>query len=150
MLHTPQLLQLYQTLYFHSHLLTLQCCNAALLGVLTATIFEFHKVSPDAANLLLPYLGWSTFAAVLTLDIWRRNPQVTYTTNVTIALTSSQLITWCTCLASPDGLQYMLQWYAIGGSAMSRDSEVAEKKRKFHKAVHVSKCLCQRSMAEAS
>lgn len=60
------------------------CCNAALLGVLTATVFEFHKVSPDAAYLLLPYLGWSTFAAVLTLDIWRKNPKVcgtAYTTS---------------------------------------------------------------------
>jgi len=44
--------------------------------VLTATVVEFHKVSPDAAYLLLPYLGWSTFAAVLTLDIWKRNPEV--------------------------------------------------------------------------
>ena len=49
---------------------------AALLGVLSATIVEFNKVSPDAAKLLLPYLGWTTFAAALTLDIWKRNPEV--------------------------------------------------------------------------
>ncbi len=48
-----------------------------LLGVLTATVVEFNKVSPQAAYLLLPYLGWSTFAAGLTLDIWKRNPKVT-------------------------------------------------------------------------
>ena len=57
-------------------LLILSCCNTVLLGMLTATVVEFHKVSPDAAYLLLPYLGWSTFAAVLTLDIWKRNPEV--------------------------------------------------------------------------
>ena len=91
----PQLLQQHSSLFFYSHLrlLTPQCCNAALLGVLTATIFEFHKVSPDAAYLLLPYLGWSTFAAVLTLDIWRRNPKVTCTSSVTFAFTLPQLIT---------------------------------------------------------
>ena len=38
------------------------------MGVLSATIIEFDKVDPDAAKLMLPYLGWSTFAAVLTLD----------------------------------------------------------------------------------
>jgi benzodiazapine receptor len=51
--------------------------HTVLLGVLTATVVEFNKVSPQAAYLLLPYLGWSTFAAVLTLDIWKRNPEVT-------------------------------------------------------------------------
>ena len=83
----------------------MQYYNAALLGVLTATVFEFHKVSPDAAYLLLPYLGWSTFAAVLTLDIWRRNPQVTCTTDATIALPSLQLVAWCTWLSSPVEVQ---------------------------------------------
>ncbi len=53
------------------------CSHTVLLGVLTATVVEFNKVSPQAAYLLLPYLGWSTFAAVLTLDIWKRNPKVT-------------------------------------------------------------------------
>ena len=33
-----------------------------LLGVLCATIFEFHKVDPLAAQLLLPYLAWTSFA----------------------------------------------------------------------------------------
>jgi hypothetical protein len=51
--------------------------HTVLLGVLTATVVEFNKVSPQAAYLLLPYLGWSTFAAGLTLDIWKRNPKVT-------------------------------------------------------------------------
>lgn len=94
----------------------LPCCNAALLGVLTATIFEFHKVSPDAAYLLLPYLGWSTFAAVLTLDIWRRNPQVHHTMSLAVAFTLPQLLTWCSWVLHSmhtDELQYMLQWYVL-------------------------------------
>ncbi|KAK9813948.1 hypothetical protein WJX73_006152 [Symbiochloris irregularis] len=47
----------------------------ALVGVLVATIVEFHKVDPTAAYLLLPYLGWTTFAAALTINIYRHNPQ---------------------------------------------------------------------------
>ena len=41
---------------------------AALLGVLTATIVEFHKVKPEAAYLLLPYLAWTSYAAALTVS----------------------------------------------------------------------------------
>jgi tryptophan-rich sensory protein len=44
-----------------------------LLGVLGATIVEFRKVDPTAAYLLLPYLGWSTFATALTYNIWTNN-----------------------------------------------------------------------------
>ena len=71
--------------------------TAALLGVLTATVVEFHKLSPDAAYLLLPYLGWSTFAAVLTLDIWRRNPEVpltTHTSSVAVMPDECSTLTW--------------------------------------------------------
>lgn len=50
--------------------------SAALLGVLSATIVEFNKVSPEAAYLMLPYLGWTVFATVLTVDIYRKNPGV--------------------------------------------------------------------------
>ena len=49
---------------------------AALLGVLTATVVKFHAVDPAAAYIMLPYLGWTTFATVLTIDIYRRNPDV--------------------------------------------------------------------------
>ena len=52
------------------------CMLAALLGVLSATIVEFNKVSPEAAYLMLPYLGWTVFATVLTVDIYRKNPGV--------------------------------------------------------------------------
>ncbi len=49
---------------------------AALLGVLSATIVSFHEVSPTAAYLLVPYFGWSLFAAGLTLSIYKKNPRV--------------------------------------------------------------------------
>ena len=52
------------------------CAPAALLGVLTATVVKFHKVDPAAAYIMMPYLGWTTFATVLTIDIYRRNPDV--------------------------------------------------------------------------
>lgn len=75
----------------------------ALLGVLTATVVEFHRlaiwqaaaasppdacvatlicyaphcrVSPTAAYLMVPYLGWTAFATALTFDIYQRNPSV--------------------------------------------------------------------------
>ena len=41
---------------------------------IAATMFFFARVNRLAALLLLPYLGWVTFAAALTLDVWRRNP----------------------------------------------------------------------------
>lgn len=47
----------------------------ALLGVLSATIVQFYKVDPTAAYLLLPYLAWSTYAAALTINIYKHNPQ---------------------------------------------------------------------------
>lgn len=40
---------------------------------LLATIALFWRHSRLAAVLLLPYLGWSTFAAILNLAIWRAN-----------------------------------------------------------------------------
>ena len=39
-----------------------------------AAILAFHPVHPGAAWLLVPYLGWVTFAAGLSLAIWRLNP----------------------------------------------------------------------------
>jgi translocator protein len=46
----------------------------ALLWVsILATIAEFWRVKPVAALLLVPYLGWVSFAAVLNAEIARRN-----------------------------------------------------------------------------
>lgn len=40
------------------------------------TIGLFWRVSALAGALLLPYLAWVSFASVLTLAIWRLNPQL--------------------------------------------------------------------------
>lgn len=42
------------------------------LGIIL-TILLFRRVSPVAAALLLPYLLWVTFAAVLNVAVWRLN-----------------------------------------------------------------------------
>ena len=44
-----------------------------LWAAIVATIREFWGSSRPAAALLLPYLGWVTFATVLNADIRRRN-----------------------------------------------------------------------------
>lgn len=41
---------------------------------IAATIAAFYPISTTAAWLLVPYLGWVSFAAVLNFAIWRRNP----------------------------------------------------------------------------
>ena len=38
-----------------------------------ATILVFYPVDQDAALLLLPYLGWVTFAGTLNFTMWRMN-----------------------------------------------------------------------------
>lgn len=44
-----------------------------LLAAIVATTFAFQRVSITAGLLLVPYLGWVTFAAVLNFAIWRMN-----------------------------------------------------------------------------
>lgn len=39
-----------------------------------ATLVSFWKVRPAAGALLVPYLGWVSFAAALNLQLWRLNP----------------------------------------------------------------------------
>ena len=39
-----------------------------------ATIWHFGRVRPRAAWLLVPYLGWVSFAMALTWAVWQRNP----------------------------------------------------------------------------
>ena len=38
------------------------------------TIFAFARISKTAAWLMVPYIAWVSFAAVLTATIWRLNP----------------------------------------------------------------------------
>jgi tryptophan-rich sensory protein len=45
----------------------------ALWIAILATIVAFRRVRPLAAWLLVPYLAWVSFAAVLTFTIWRLN-----------------------------------------------------------------------------
>jgi tryptophan-rich sensory protein/uncharacterized protein YbjT (DUF2867 family) len=44
-----------------------------LLVAIGATTVAFRRISPLAAALLVPYLAWSAFAAVLNASIWRLN-----------------------------------------------------------------------------
>lgn len=44
-----------------------------LWTTIAATIFYFYKVSPAAAYLLLPYIFWITFAAILNFSIFQIN-----------------------------------------------------------------------------
>ena len=49
---------------------------STLAGVIFATIFAFAKVDTLAAQLMLPYLGWASFATALTWNIYLNNPDV--------------------------------------------------------------------------
>ncbi|MDQ2050334.1 TspO/MBR family protein [Natronolimnohabitans sp. A-GB9] len=44
-----------------------------LWALLVATIVAFRRVDRRAAALLVPYLAWVTFAAILNFEIWRLN-----------------------------------------------------------------------------
>ncbi len=46
---------------------------ACLWLAIVANILVFHPIDPLAAALLLPYLGWVTFAGALNLAVWRLN-----------------------------------------------------------------------------
>lgn len=46
-----------------------------LTVAVAGTAVAFHRVSRPAGWLLLPYLAWVTFASVLTLAVWRLNPE---------------------------------------------------------------------------
>ena len=41
---------------------------------IVATMMSFWEINQTASLLLAPYLAWSSFAAVLNFEIWRRNP----------------------------------------------------------------------------
>jgi translocator protein len=45
-----------------------------LWGAIVATIAVFRRTSMLAAGLLIPYLGWVTFAVFLNAALWRLNP----------------------------------------------------------------------------
>ncbi len=45
-----------------------------LLALIVATLIAFARVRKLAAWLLVPYLGWVSFAAALNWSVWQRNP----------------------------------------------------------------------------
>jgi len=47
---------------------------ALLWSAILGTLVLFWRTSPPATGLLLPYLLWVSYAAVLNLAIWRLNP----------------------------------------------------------------------------
>jgi benzodiazapine receptor len=48
-----------------------------LWSLIVATVSSFWRLGAKAAAvLLLPYLAWVTFAALLTFSIWQRNPGI--------------------------------------------------------------------------
>jgi tryptophan-rich sensory protein len=47
---------------------------ALLWLVVGLTTWQFGRVRSLAAWLLVPYLGWVSFAAALTWAVWQRNP----------------------------------------------------------------------------
>lgn len=64
----------WSVLFFGLHRLAWALIDIVLLCVaVAATLAAFRRRSPLAFWLLVPYLAWVTFAAVLTWDIWRRN-----------------------------------------------------------------------------
>ncbi len=47
-----------------------------LLALVAATAISFWRISRPAGLLLLPYLGWVSFASALTWAVWQRNPAI--------------------------------------------------------------------------
>lgn len=47
-----------------------------LAVVIAANVFVFWRVRPLSGALLVPYLAWVGFAAMLTWTLWRSNPDV--------------------------------------------------------------------------
>ncbi len=42
--------------------------------LIVCTIIAFWRLNTVAGMLLLPYLGWVSYAAMLTFSVWQRNP----------------------------------------------------------------------------
>ncbi len=65
---------LWTPLFFRARRPHLAFVEIVVLWVSIAlTMQRFARISRPAALLLLPYLAWTTFAAVLNFELWRRN-----------------------------------------------------------------------------
>jgi len=61
-------------IFFVEHEIGLAAAEILVLWLaIVATAVSFGRLSPAAGALLLPYLGWVTFATALNVAIWRRN-----------------------------------------------------------------------------
>jgi len=61
-------------IFFGQHRIGAALIEIAVLWlVILATIIAFWRVRPAAGALLLPYLGWVSFASYLNAGIWRLN-----------------------------------------------------------------------------
>lgn len=68
---------LWSWLFFAWHQGGFALADIALLWILIiATIVCFWRVRPVAGMLLIPYLLWVSFAAVLNYVMWQLNPQI--------------------------------------------------------------------------
>jgi len=68
---------LWSWLFFAWHRGALAFADIVLLCVLImATLVSFWRVRPLAGALLIPYLMWVVFAAVLNFSVWHLNPHV--------------------------------------------------------------------------
>ena len=66
---------LWSWLFFAWHLGAMALADIAVLWLLIAATFVmFRRLHRIAALLLLPYLAWVSFAAVLNYTVWRLNP----------------------------------------------------------------------------
>lgn len=66
---------LWSYLFFGVHRLGTALVEIALLwGAILGVILLFRRTDRVAAGLLVPYLLWVTFAALLNLQLWRLNP----------------------------------------------------------------------------
>ncbi|MBI2273358.1 MAG: tryptophan-rich sensory protein [Bacteroidetes bacterium] len=62
-------------LFFNQHMIAAALLEMVFLWIfILLTMIWFAKLSPTASWLLLPYLGWVSFATVLTAAIWKLNP----------------------------------------------------------------------------
>ena len=65
---------LWSLAFFGLHRIGLALIDIIALWVfILATVLFFRRVSVTAAVLMLPYLAWVAFAAVLNLSLWRLN-----------------------------------------------------------------------------